>query len=73
MRESLQLLREGPVARLRLDRPQLHNAFDAGLIAVMHESNVGHVTVIDLDNPERKTARSVRGFVLAAALDRGEP
>jgi methylglutaconyl-CoA hydratase len=33
MRESLQLLREGPVARLRLDRPQLHNAFDAGLIA----------------------------------------
>lgn len=33
MRDSLQLLREGPVARLRLDRAQLHNAFDAGLIA----------------------------------------
>ena len=33
MRDSLQLLREGPVARLRLDRPELHNAFDAGLIA----------------------------------------
>ena len=33
MRDCLQLLREGPVARLRLDRPQLHNAFDAALIA----------------------------------------
>ncbi|MEL1264708.1 enoyl-CoA hydratase-related protein [Pseudoxanthomonas putridarboris] len=25
----------GPVARLRLDRPELHNAFDAGLIAAL--------------------------------------
>jgi len=33
MRDSLQLLREGPLARLRLTRPQLHNAFDADLIA----------------------------------------
>ena len=38
MRDSLQLLREGPVARLRLDRPQLHNAFDAGLIAALTEA-----------------------------------
>ena len=38
MRDSLQLLREGPVARLRLDRPQLHNAFDAGLIAGLTEA-----------------------------------
>lgn len=38
MRDSLQLLREGPVARLRLDRPQLHNAFDAGLIAGLTET-----------------------------------
>jgi methylglutaconyl-CoA hydratase len=35
MRDSLQLLREGPVARLRLDRPQLHNAFDAALIGAL--------------------------------------
>ena len=25
--------RDGPVARLRLNRPELHNAFDAGLVA----------------------------------------
>ena len=33
MPDSLQVLREGPVARVRMDRPELHNAFDAGLIA----------------------------------------
>jgi methylglutaconyl-CoA hydratase len=31
----LVLERAGPVARLRLDRPTLHNAFDAGLIAAL--------------------------------------
>lgn len=33
MSEALLLHRDGPVARLRLNRPDLHNAFDAGLIA----------------------------------------
>ena len=33
MTESLQVLREGPLARVRLARPELHNAFDAGLVA----------------------------------------
>ena len=33
MAASLQLHRDGAVARLRLTRPQVHNAFDAGLIA----------------------------------------
>ena len=33
MKAPFQLHREGPVARLRLDRPELHNAFDAALIA----------------------------------------
>ena len=33
MSELLQQQHEGPVLRLRLNRPQLHNAFDAGLIA----------------------------------------
>ena len=47
--------------------------FDAGLIAVIHRNDVGHVTVLDLDSPDRENARSVRGFLLAAALDRGEP
>ena len=33
MPDSLLLERAGPVARLRLNRPELHNAFDAALIA----------------------------------------
>lgn len=33
MSEPLQLHRDGPVARLRMTRAQVHNAFDAGLIA----------------------------------------
>ena len=35
MPESLQILADGPVRRLRLDRAELHNAFDAGLIAAL--------------------------------------
>lgn len=35
MSDSLLLQRDGAVARLRLNRPQLHNAFDAGLIAAL--------------------------------------
>ncbi|MEO5630205.1 MAG: enoyl-CoA hydratase-related protein [Thermomonas sp.] len=33
MSDCLQLLRDGPIARLRMTRPQVHNAFDADLIA----------------------------------------
>jgi methylglutaconyl-CoA hydratase len=33
MSDRLQLHRDGPVARLRMTRPQMHNAFDAELIA----------------------------------------
>ncbi|HZH44476.1 MAG TPA: enoyl-CoA hydratase-related protein [Lysobacter sp.] len=35
MSASLLVLREGAVARLRLNRPELHNAFDAELIATL--------------------------------------
>ncbi|MCI4566726.1 enoyl-CoA hydratase-related protein [Lysobacter sp. CFH 32150] len=35
MSQSLLTLREGPVAQLRLNRPELHNAFDAELIAAL--------------------------------------
>jgi methylglutaconyl-CoA hydratase len=35
MSNPLLNLREGPVARLRLNRPELHNAFDAVLIAAL--------------------------------------
>src|SRR5690606_29678027 len=35
MAEPLLIQPAGPVLRLRLNRPQLHNAFDAGLIAAL--------------------------------------
>ncbi|NZA26066.1 enoyl-CoA hydratase/isomerase family protein [Luteimonas sp. SJ-92] len=35
MSDALQLQRAGAVARLRLNRPGVHNAFDAGLIATL--------------------------------------
>ncbi len=35
MIESLQLHREGAVARLRLNRPEVHNAFDASLVSTL--------------------------------------
>ncbi|MEO5565620.1 MAG: enoyl-CoA hydratase-related protein [Luteimonas sp.] len=38
MKAPFLLLREGPVARLRLDRPERHNAFDAALIAALTDT-----------------------------------
>jgi methylglutaconyl-CoA hydratase len=35
MNQPLSLHREGTVARLRLDRPEVHNAFDDGLVAAL--------------------------------------
>jgi hypothetical protein len=65
----------GEPGELLLDSPiqQLVPVFDAGLLAVVHDSLVGYVTVIDIDSPTRNAARSVRGFALSGLLDRGEP
>ena len=38
MDAKLRLLREGPVARLRMQRPEVHNAFDAELIAELTDA-----------------------------------
>jgi hypothetical protein len=46
--------------------------FEAGHVVVLHDSTVGHLTVLDARNPTRETARSLRGFVIADLLDRGE-
>ena len=35
MSQPLSLQREGPVARLRLERPEVHNAFDDGMVAAL--------------------------------------
>lgn len=41
----------------------------AGRLAVTHASNIGHLTVLEADEPTRETAQSVRGFLLADLLD----
>jgi len=48
MSDSLSLQRDGAVARVRINRPELHNAFDAGLIESLNgtlESLGGDATV----------------------------
>lgn len=45
--------------------------FDAGYVVVLHDSAVGHLTVLDANEPTRENARSVRGFVIADLLEGG--
>jgi hypothetical protein len=42
---------------------------NVGKIAILHESDVGHITVIDAAKPERETAHSARGFLISGLLD----
>jgi len=58
MPEALSSTREGPVARLRLDRPELHNAFDAALIGALTAglerlADDPHVRVVVLEGSGR--------------------
>jgi hypothetical protein len=48
--------------------------FGANRLAVMHSSDVGYVTLVDLDTdtPSRTSAISVRGFFISGSLDRSE-
>ena len=39
--QVVRLDRDGPVARVTLDRPQVHNAFDERLIAQLHDAFTG--------------------------------
>jgi hypothetical protein len=41
-------------------------------LVVTHASAAGHYTVLDADKPERATARSAHGFLLADLLERGD-
>jgi hypothetical protein len=67
-------LETGEPNELLLDAPieALVPLFDDGMIAVVHSSDVGHLTVIDLDDPDREHATALRGFFLDGILDRGE-
>ena len=60
MTHPLLSLRDGPVARLRMNRPELHNAFDAMLIAALTGALEGlagddwiRVVVLEGDGPSR--------------------
>jgi methylglutaconyl-CoA hydratase len=58
-------LREGPVARLRLNRPDLHNAFDARLIAAL----TGALTAIAEDPHVRAVILEGEGASFSAGAD----
>ena len=44
---------------------------ESGHLAVLHESHLGHITVLDADKPTREAARSVRGFLAGLAEQGG--
>lgn len=68
-------LESGKTDELLLDAPiaELVSLFDIGKLAAVHASSVGYVTLIDAAHPGRENAASVRGFLIADLLDRGEP
>jgi hypothetical protein len=45
---------------------------NANRLAVIHNSDIGYVTLLDLDSPSRTGAISVRGFFINDILERGE-
>jgi hypothetical protein len=48
--------------------------FGAKRLAIMHSSEIGYITLLDMDTdtPSRASAISVRGFFISGSLDRGE-
>ena len=65
MTNPLLSLREGPVARLRLNRPELHNAFDAMLIAAL----TGALESIASDDQVRVVVLEGEGASFSAGAD----
>jgi methylglutaconyl-CoA hydratase len=65
MTNPLLHLREGPVARLRLNRPELHNAFDAMLIAAL----TGALESLAADDDVRVVVLEAEGASFSAGAD----
>ena len=65
MTNPLLNLREGPVARLRLNRPELHNAFDAMLIAAL----TGALEAVAADDSVRVVVLEGEGLSFSAGAD----
>ncbi len=65
MSHPLLILREGPVARLRMNRPELHNAFDSELIAAL----TGALTAVANDPHVRVVVLEGSGASFSAGAD----
>lgn len=65
MSHPLLLLRDGAVARLRLNRPQLHNAFDTTVIAAL----TGALTAVSADPDIRVVVIEAEGASFSAGAD----
>ena len=59
--------------RLDADIRLIVPMFKAKRLAVVHGSEIGYVTFLDLDNPTRDSALSVRGFFVSGSFDRSAP
>jgi hypothetical protein len=45
---------------------------DRHKLVIVHPSQLGYMTILDADKPERQTAVSLRGYLFDGVLDRGE-
>jgi methylglutaconyl-CoA hydratase len=66
MTQSVQIARDGGTARVVLDRPQVHNAFDDGLIAELTEA----LLALDRDPAVRAVVLTGSGSTFSAGADR---
>jgi hypothetical protein len=57
---------------LDVDVDQIVPLFAIHRLAAIHSSNIGYVTLLDLDEPGRTGAIALRGFFISGRLDRGE-
>jgi hypothetical protein len=66
-------LETGKTDEIRLDADirAIVPMIEAKRLAVLHGSELGYVTFLDLDNPTRDSAVSVRGFFISGSFDRG--
>jgi hypothetical protein len=61
-----------PEVLLDSDVQALVPLFSRGKVVAVHQSAIGYLTVLDAASPKRETAKSVRGFLVAGLLDRGQ-
>jgi len=82
MSDALHLHRDGPVARLRMSRAQVHNAFDAGLIAGLTDALIQvagdagtRVLVLEAEGPSFSAGADLhwmRGMAAASEAENRE-